>query len=247
MSKAQDRAAARQAGNSADVAVIDPEDYTPPVFAQITEGVGLSGTIPPEVAALAHPAVQAEAAPKREVKPWETDDLVEDVQPTPAQPAPGMLVQGFDMAQFAAVLAAAITKGNIDSRPVQKVKFAQYDPKNIYHPDRKKAAHLTRACYQNGCLLMESTMFDREIELLNTLTHSGRYINRLVEIYISQDSSEDEVHIRYNNKSADQKLENKGAFPSLLSLLEQVAKAQEQERQEDVLNDRKRAERGGRR
>lgn len=42
-----------------------------------------------------------------------------------------------------------------------------------------------------------------EITLLNAINRTGRYINRLVEVVIGADGSEEVVHFRYNNRKPD--------------------------------------------
>ena len=44
---------------------------------------------------------------------------------------------------------------------------------------------------------------DREINLFNRLSRSGRFLNRLWEVQVSSDV----VEVRYNNKTTDQRFE----------------------------------------
>lgn len=114
----------------------------------------------------------------------------------------------------------------------RKVTFGEYEqrgPRNSYHPNsRAETPKLKRQAWQNDTLLQESTLFDREISLLNRITHSGRYMDRKVEVICT----EDDVYIRYNNKTPDQRFELKNHFRSLTELLEVVVKAQEAEDKE---------------
>jgi hypothetical protein len=42
-----------------------------------------------------------------------------------------------------------------------------------------------------------------EIDLLNQINRTGRYINRLVEVIIGADGADEVVHFRYNNRKPD--------------------------------------------
>jgi hypothetical protein len=125
-------------------------------------------------------------------------------------------------------LGEDIAKG-IAASTRRKVTFGEYDalgPRNSYHPKSKaETPVLKRNFWQNGAQLNHSTLFDREIELLNRITHSGRYMDRKVEIIYTPE----DVHIRYANKSPDQRMELKNFFRSLQELLETVVKEQEAE------------------
>lgn len=152
-----------------------------------------------------------------------------------------------NQADFGKSIGDAVAQG-IAATTRRKVTFGEYDalgPRNSYHPKSKaETPVLKRQAWQNDTPLMENTLFDREILLLNRITHSGRYLDRKVEIIFNDDA----VYIRYNNKTADQRFELKNYFQSLIGLLELVVKEQEaedkaaKELQEDQLAERQKRE-----
>lgn len=154
----------------------------------------------------------------------------------------------FDMNVLGGVIGNAVAQG-IAANTRRRMTFGEYDklgPRNSYHPKSKKDTPvLKRAVWQNDTILNPNTLFDREIELMNRITHSGRYFDRKVEIIFAEDG--ENIYIRYNNKSRDQMFELKNYFRSLQELLEHVVKTQEQE-DKDVKEreDQLRAERDAR-
>lgn len=99
-------------------------------------------------------------------------------------------------------LAEAIAKGIAGSQR-RKVTIGEYvaTATTSFHPTPGKHLHLRYRAFQNGGECMESTLFDEEIDLLNRITHSGRYINRLVEVDFHDPGGEDPtIRINYNNK-----------------------------------------------
>jgi hypothetical protein len=136
-----------------------------------------------------------------------------------------------DNSELGTTIGAAVAQG-IAATTRRKVTFGEYDargPRNFYHPKSKaETPKLKREFYQNDTFCHDQTLMDREITLLNRITHSGRYMNRLVEVI----TSEDAIRIRYNNKTPDQKMELKNFYRSLVELLEIVVKEQEAEDKE---------------
>lgn len=248
MSSKQDRAADRQSNQNSNIVI--------------------ASLVPEELAQAAAPAIRTEAAPKPEPPEWSSELTSEELAEIEASEVADEIARakavlekagiqvgaagvpfatsGFDMAAFGKIIGDAVASGQAKNMPKRKVTFGEYDPKSAFHPSKKDAKHLTRACFQNGALLMEVTLHDREIELLNAITHSGRYIDRLIEVIIAANGSADEVHLRYNNKTIDQKLDHKGKYRSLEDMLSQIVVAQAAERAEDEQNHDRRAARGRR-
>lgn len=145
--------------------------------------------------------------------------------------AAAMAGQQANQADFGTTIGTAVAQG-IAATTRRKMTYGEYDalgPRNSYHPKSKaETPVLKRQAWQNDTPLMHNTLKDREVLLLNRLTHSGRYMDRKVEIIFT----EDDVYIRYNNKTADQRFELKNHFRSLEELLEQVVKEQEAEDKE---------------
>lgn len=99
-----------------------------------------------------------------------------------------------------------------------------YDPKSPFRS--KNGPRLKGTVLDNGIALREESLYDREIELCNQITKPGRYINRLVEVLISDDAGTRVVLLRYSDKGVDQRMENKNYWRSLQELLEKIVKEQ---------------------
>lgn len=129
-----------------------------------------------------------------------------------------------------AELGAAIAQGIASATP-RKVSFGEYArrPDPAYHPMGKAGPQMKRPYFQNGRKLEYASTHDKEIALLNRLTHSGRYIDRLVEVVVSQDGADDVVDIRFSNKTPDMQIELKGHCRNFLDMLTQIVDAQEME------------------
>lgn len=105
------------------------------------------------------------------------------------------------LAGFAKMLADAIAGAMPKQRA--KITIGEYQATrgNHYHPDKAKEVKTTRVCYNNGAVIQHETTYDAENALLNRITHSGRYLDRLVEVTVRQEGGGvEEVHITYNNK-----------------------------------------------
>lgn len=150
--------------------------------------------------------------------------------PVPANMSADQFMQF--MSTFAGQITNGIAAGINEARP-QKVTSGRYDPKTPFQPDKNKTKRLKRACYQNGTRLNAGQLFNTEIELLNKICRSGRYINRLVEVLVNQDGAEEVVEIRYKNRSIDDRMDLKSAFRSLEELLTKVVAEQEEKLAEE--------------
>lgn len=137
-------------------------------------------------------------------------------------------------AGIGAEIARAIREGMAANSPRRKVTIGEYDPKTAFHPNKASASHFrpNRKYYQNGGWIDEVTAFDREVDLLNQITHSGRYIDRIVEVVVAQNGSEESVDIRYNNRNIDQRLTNSTKWRNFTDMLEQIVTAQKEEDRE---------------
>ncbi len=145
----------------------------------------------------------------------DTQDILDPV--TPAG------VQVFDMAALGNAIADGITR----TQPRRKVTNGEYKCLSAQQPDKTKSHKLTRVCYQNGGFMPPTRMTNDEIDLLNQVHRSGRYINRMVEVIIGRDGSDDAVDFRYNDKSVDQRMENKSHWRSLKEMLEKIVEEQD--------------------
>lgn len=181
---------------------------------------------PPAVIATAPEKLKAEVAP-------------------PAAP----VAQADAMAVLGQVIGDAVAQGMAASAPRRKVSIGEYDPKTACQPDKTKTIKLTRVCFQNGAFIHAHVLYNDEIELLNGLTHSGRYIDRLVEVVLVPNGAEDEVHINYNNKTNDQrnkvvtKVNSVGEVSVFAAILRALSREQNAERLADETNNNARAAR----
>ena len=147
---------------------------------------------------------------------------------------------GAFMAQFSNTLTTSMQ----DARGPRKVAMGQYDPKTPFHPNKKKASRLTRPVFQNNTRLMDAQLFDREIDLLNQIVRSGRYINRLIEVVVTADGAEEIVYISYKNKTFDDRMEHRGAYRDLTDMFQKiVAEQNEVLAQEGLLREERKAKR----
>lgn len=156
--------------------------------------------------------------------------------------APGTSLAPLDMNQLGQTIGNAVAAGMAASAPPRKMTTGEYVRRgaiNQYHPDPKVRLKFNRDYYQNGRLIEFGTTYDREVELLNQITHSGRYIDRLVEVVVVQEGSEEVVDIRFSNKK-DKAFELKGKARDFTDMLQQIVAAQkiERENMEDDKADR---------
>ena len=162
-----------------------------------------------------------------------------------------------DMAQLAALIAATVKqtldsqRGNANddslgqtigqavadgmakhTRP--KVPYGHYIKKihSSLHqdPNFPSGPPLQKEVFINGIHANEHGLLDSEINLLNRLSRSGRYIDRLVEVIVGADGLE----IRYNDQTNDQRNENTGKWRSMTDLLTQVVAAMDLENTEEA-------------
>lgn len=160
-------------------------------------------------------------------KSFTTPDAPE--QTTPADPQAPVV----DYDRMGQVIGAAVSQG-IAANTRRKITIGEYNARggnSPFHPDPKVRVKMNRAYYNNGRIIELATAFDREVELLNQITHSGRYIDRLVEVVVTQDGSEETVDFRFSNKS-QYAFELKGKAKDFTAILEQIVAAQTVEREE---------------
>lgn len=234
MSKQQDRAIARQNETSSTpsdptlasptTAFVDPDDFTPPVADNPLSKL----TVPETVLG------------SNEDRPDPTADPIERQQDEARVADARMSVTAADLAAFGQQIGDSIVKGMAANAPRRKVNFGEYNPKTWAQPDKRKTLKLNRDCFQNGGWMNPNSMTNNEIRLLNSITHSGRYIDRAVEVILAQNGSDDEVHLRYKNKTIAQRLELAGKFRNLEDMLTKITEAQAIEREQDEVDDRRR-------
>jgi hypothetical protein len=100
-----------------------------------------------------------------------------------------------------------------------------------YLRQHARAVTLNRLCVQNGTPMRLEQLTDREVRLLNQITHSGRYLNRVVEVIVREEGAEDEtVELRWKCKSADDRNESGKEWRDLADMLDKIVTAQAEER-----------------
>lgn len=149
------------------------------------------------------------------------DPIDETEDSTPSTPPPGMV----NMNDFAAAIGGAVASA-LESRDSKnkKVTFGEYQRR--LNATRVK---LTREVYQNGYRLNAQDLNNEQIELLNRISRTGRYIDRKIEVILREDGADQIVEFRYNNKSADQRMELRGYIRNFTDMLTQVVEAQDKE------------------
>lgn len=154
---------------------------------------------------------------------------------TPATPPAGMV----NMADFASMIGGAVATA-IDARDskTRKVTFGEYQRRI-----NAGRSTLRRETFQNGFRLEEVQLSNAEIDLLNRISRTGRYIDRKVEVIVREDGADEVVEIRYNNKTRDQMFELRNHFRDFADLLTQIVMKQDEENEEQEQREgRKRSE-----
>lgn len=145
--------------------------------------------------------------------------------PPAAATTPGAPQANSDaMAQLASMIGQQVAAAVTAAQPVKRMTFGEYQRRA-----KKGRSKLSRVCWNNGILMQESVLSNREIELLNAITHTGRYVNRLVEVIVRDEGADEVVEIRWNMKR-DAQFELKGQARNFCDILEQVVAAQAEER-----------------
>jgi hypothetical protein len=130
------------------------------------------------------------------------------------------------------VQGEALTKAFADalklSAPPRFIQIGEYDPKTPWHPIASEAHTLKRECYQNGILLNADQMTNKEIDLLNAIDRSGRYIERLVEVILNDDGAEEKLYIRYRNATEDQRNALRTNIRNFADMMQQIVTAQQE-------------------
>lgn len=151
--------------------------------------------------------------------------------PTTTPDSNEALIKGL-MAAFAAQGSAqgeAIAAAIAATQPPRQLTPAQYDPKTKAHPNKHTAARLTRPTRQNGIACDWDVTSDDEIRYLNRLTHSGWYLDGLVEVLIERRGQDEIVDVRFQNKTVAQQLALAHKCTGFADMLRQIVKVQEEE------------------
>lgn len=141
------------------------------------------------------------------------------------------------MVAFAAMgqqIASSVASGIAEARP-QKQPYGQFVGKSPFHADHRKVKKLTRPVYQNGTRLFAPKLHVEEIESFNKIVRPGRYINRLIEVILRQEGSDEVLELRYKNKTADDRMEHKSAYRDLREMLRLILAEQDEKLAEETV------------
>jgi len=152
----------------------------------------------------------------------------EAIPEVPNTPPAGMV----NLNDLAGAIGASVAQALASQAPPRKMTFGEYQRRA--NAGRKK---LTREVFQNGFRLggpgsVDNSLTNEQILLLNQITHTGRYINRLVEVILNVDEAEPVLNIRYNNRSKDQALTLRGHIRNFTDMLQQIVADQIEEDKE---------------
>jgi len=142
---------------------------------------------------------------------------------------PGMALAS----EIGTAIALAMDKNN-----PKKVTYGQYLKRGTAnHPLGLASPKFTRPYFQNGRLVPYAGVSDEVVTLLNSITHSGRYINRKVEVIVRENGGDGQsVEFRYKNGSIDERMDLKSEFRSFKEMVALIAAEQQAEREEDEDN-----------
>jgi hypothetical protein len=147
----------------------------------------------------------------------------------------------FTMADFAKMLGAAVAQGvaqAMPAQPAQRMTFGQYMKRLNAGRPKMRRPYFENGIHQEGLVLSNT-----EIDLLNQITRTGRYINRLVEVIVRQEGADEILEMRWNTKR-DAIFELKGYARNFEDICRQVVEAQKAEQEaDDAREDRAHARR----
>ena len=185
-------------------------------------------TAPVETEPIATPAPASDLVTlsRAEIAQMIADALQARDDDEPTGPPPGM--------ELAKAIGDAVAAGLEKNNP-KKVNYGTYLKRpTAGHPLGMLGPKLKRNYFQNGRQIVYDQVNDAGIELLNQITHSGRYLDRKVEVLVREvGGGEQAVEIRYSNKEVDQRMDLKGLFRSFNDLIQQIVDAQKLEIAED--------------
>ena len=164
----------------------------------------------------------------------------------------GQGAKGLDSAELGTVIGNAVADG-IHRTERKKITVGEFMLRVGTSPFHEKTSmrtqpKLVHQCYQNGALIFDNTAYDEEINLLNSITHSGRYCDKLVEVIVTNEGQVDQtVDIRFPNRSVDDRMnvalasrfDNRRHKSQFHAMLEQIKNTQDAERK--VIKDRNEA------
>ena len=135
-----------------------------------------------------------------------------------------MAKEASEFADIGKQIADGIAAGIAASSGPKKKTIGQYTR------EHKRKVSLTRPVMDNGKLLIEDRLTDKEIVLLNQIRRSGRYLGRKIEVIVrslGDDIADESVEIRYSDRTPDQRLTNARLFRDFEELVNKIVIEQE--------------------
>lgn len=127
--------------------------------------------------------------------------------------------ENVNTSQLANAIVQAVTAAN----GPRKVSFDEYDRTINNH--RNKPA-LTRTYFQNGIRLQRDQLTADAINMLNSL-RPGSYADGLFQVVAVQDGiKHSALDIRYQNKTIDERMQMKSAYPTFEHMLAAMLREQ---------------------
>ena len=159
-----------------------------------------------------------------------TEDVILADAPTDSTPAIPANLNMNDPTVLAALfksLGLAVGEGmKATTRP--KMTFGECSQR-----EAAKKHKLTVTAFQNDKQVSATQLTNAEIDLLNRVSRSGRYIERQVEVIFNDTSGERIVLLRYNDATADDRFRMRGDVRNFEDMMRQIVTAQDAENAED--------------
>ena len=140
-----------------------------------------------------------------------------------------------------AVIGTAVADG-IARNTRRRISVGEYQERQ-----RKGRSILRRPAFQNDKAVDPGVLSNLETDLLNAITHSGRYVDRKVEVIVGSDGVEEIIYLRYHDAKPEHQfaLANSGVrdFGSMLQMIvnAQTVERDERDREREVKEATKRA------
>src|SRR5712691_6047403 len=152
-------------------------------------------------------------------------DLITAIATAVALALKGSSGPQFTMEELGKTIGKSVADG-IGAQTRRKVTIGEYIRRagtSVFHPKALADTPRFRSharFFQNGTPVHHATCTDREVELLNRIDHSGRYVDRLVEVAFTEEGSDQIVDIRFNNSTPDKQIELKGHCKNFEDMLQ---------------------------
>lgn len=134
-------------------------------------------------------------------------------------------------------IAAGTEARELRAESIRQKGYSEINPDSPWNPEgRRDRAKLSRPTHLHGIQLNPMQLFEEEILLFNQLK-PGRYLDRKIEVRVTQDGS---VDLSWPGAKNDARIEMYSTYPTLTSMLKAVVaerKAKEEKRRKGVFDD----------